>query len=453
MNIDELIKTAHQYKAKTASRYLPITQEEILSKIVDTEGYLVSTKYDGHFYLLHFDGSSVLLMNHSGEVLENLLLLQGVSDQFSDYKSLVVVGELYVAEEGKRTRSFDVSAAVKSEPDKLKFAAFDIVEVNNELVHFDEKELFSELSKIFSDNESSVHAVNNQVVDSRKDIEELYRSQVVEANSEGLVVNSIYGPTYKIKPKLSLDAVILGFNEGEGERKGMIRDLLVGLMVEKDVFQIIGKVGSGFTDEQRKQVLTELEKQTVTSDYIEVSKANTAYLMVTPNKVVELSCLDLITENSKGAINKMSLKFKAGNYISIGKVKSVSVISPVFEGLRTDKLVNEQDVGMTQVTKIVELDPSSNKTARSAAKSELLKREVYVKESKGKKMVRKFVLWKTNKESLGNYPAYVCYTTDYSSTRKEMLKSDIKVSNQLEQIEKMFAIEVVDNIKKGWEKV
>ena len=90
---------------------------------------------------------------------------------------------------------------------------------------------------------------------------------------------------------------------------------------------------------------------------------------------------------------------------------------------------------------------------RQNPKSELIKREVYVKESKGKKMVRKFVLWKTNKESSGDYPAYVCYITDYSSTRKDMLKSDIKISNKLEQIETMFAAEIVENIKKGWEKV
>jgi hypothetical protein len=85
-------------------------------------------------------------------------------------------------------------------------------------------------------------------------------------------------------------------------------------------------------------------------------------------------------------------------------------------------------------------------------KSELLSREVYVKESKGMKMVRKFMVWKTNKEGTGEYPAYVFHYTDFSATRKEMLKKEIKVSDSKKQIEDIFATEVIDNVKKGWKK-
>jgi hypothetical protein len=78
---------------------------------------------------------------------------------------------------------------------------------------------------------------------------------------------------------------------------------------------------------------------------------------------------------------------------------------------------------------------------------------VYVKESKGMKMVRKFMVWKTNKEASGEYPAYVYHYTDFSAGRAEMLNKEIKVSDSKKQIEEIFAAEVLENVKKGWEKV
>ncbi len=47
---------AQKYKRQTASRYLPVGAEEITSKIMEAELYGVSTKHDGHFYLLYYDG-------------------------------------------------------------------------------------------------------------------------------------------------------------------------------------------------------------------------------------------------------------------------------------------------------------------------------------------------------------------------------------------------------------
>ena len=60
---------------------------------------------------------------------------------------------------------------------------------------------------------------------------------------------------------------------------------------------------------------------------------------------------------------------------------------------------------------------------------------------------------KTNKENLDDYPAYVYHYTDFSAGRKEMLKKEIKVSNSKKQIIDIFESEILDNVKKGWEKV
>ena len=83
--------------------------------------------------------------------------------------------------------------------------------------------------------------------------------------------------------------------------------------------------------------------------------------------------------------------------------------------------------------------------------SEVLKREVFTKTLKGNTMVRKLLLWKTNKESDGgNFPAYVAYFTDFSPNRATPLERDIRISNSREQIEQLWQAMKEENIVKGW---
>jgi hypothetical protein len=83
-----------------------------------------------------------------------------------------------------------------------------------------------------------------------------------------------------------------------------------------------------------------------------------------------------------------------------------------------------------------------------------LKREVYTKDLKGQTMVRKFLLWKTNKETASDeFPAYVVHYTDFSPNRKDALAREIRVSSSREQIESLFAGLKAENIKAGWQQI
>ena len=82
---------------------------------------------------------------------------------------------------------------------------------------------------------------------------------------------------------------------------------------------------------------------------------------------------------------------------------------------------------------------------------EVLKREVFTKTLKGNLLVRKLLLWKTNKENEGaNFPAYVVYYTDFSPGRATPLDRDIRVSHSREQIEMLWDEVKAENIVKGW---
>ena len=111
---------------------------------------------------------------------------------------------------------------------------------------------------------------------------------------------------------------------------------------------------------------------------------------------------------------------------------------------------NPDDVRFDQITKLVEITDGDLSTQEEQDPSTLLERKVFAKESKGTTMVRKFVLWKTNKEQSGNYPAYVFHYTDFSPSRKDMLKVDLKASSSKEQIHLIFNESLEKNVKKGW---
>jgi hypothetical protein len=123
----------------------------------------------------------------------------------------------------------------------------------------------------------------------------------------------------------------------------------------------------------------------------------------------------------------------------------------VFVRRRDDKRVNSSDVRAQQLADLIEI-ASLEKDARtySLPKSQVLRREVYVKTLKGQTAVRKLLLWKTNKEEDGEFPAFVLHYTDYSPTRKDPLSREIRVSNSRAQIDALWNEFYSENIVKGW---
>ncbi|MCS7073855.1 MAG: hypothetical protein NZ108_05255, partial [Bacteroidia bacterium] len=336
---------------------------------------------------------------------------------------------------------------------QIAFGVFDIIELNGERFFQSPQEIQHQLNNWLG-NGKLIHPIASREVHSRKDIESIFREIVVENGFEGLVVRSVDSAIYKIKPRHTLDAVVIGYCEGEDDRSDMVKDLLLALMKEDDTFLLIGKTGSGFSDQLRRELLVELQTQIVDSEYIETSDSHTAFHLVKPTKVIELSFLDLIAENSTGQpVLRANLKYDSEKgYLMLGKVPSVGILSPIFERFREDKKVNSFDLRLQQITEFVEL-PESKSILTSHVSSTILQRRVYVKETKGQKAVRKFILLKTNKEESDLYPAYVFAYSDFSPSRKEMLEQEIRGSSSYEQILAIYEEYIRENVKKGWNEV
>ena len=457
-----VLPRVQEYRRLTGSRMIPLDREDIRKRI-PTADYHVSRKVDGEFTVLVYRQGHVYAINPGGTVRVGLPLENEAASLFDKAGVIdaMIAGELYVHREDRRPRVHDVVTVARQPQSKddlaqLRFAAFDIVSLNGQEAGPSFAETWNTIDKLFDSGER-VHPVEAITAASPADIEQQFAKWVDGEGAEGIVVRSDTAGLFKIKPRHTLDAVVIGFTESTEDRQGMLHDLLLAVMRHDGTFQVLSRVGGGFSDDDRRSFLSDLKGLAVESEYAEVNSDHVAYQMVYPQWVVEISCLDMISETTRGGpVNRMVLDFSdngSQQYKVVRRLPLAAVISPQFLRRREDKSVHPEDLRIEQVSDRVEV-PLVDRNARQLTlpASEVLRREVYTKAAKGETMVRKFVLWKTNKEEESDeYPAYVLHYTDFSPNRKTPLARDVRVSSSLEQMQTLWDEMKDANIKKGWE--
>lgn len=454
------LSAAQDYRRSAASRMMPVGKEDIRAKI-PTADFHVSRKIDGEFTVLNFEAGEAFSINPGGTVRTGLPWLEEAVEWLSKagIKNARIAGELYVHNTKRRPRVHDVTHVArgpKSEADleSLRFAPFDIIEIDDEPPSEHYASTFQTLESLFADS-LRVQPVETRLVSEVGGITSIFEEWVEGENAEGLVVRSDSAGVYKVKPRHSLDAVVVGFTESTEDRQGMLHDMLVAVIRADGSLQILTRVGGGFSEDERRKLLSDLKDMVVDSEYVEVNSDYVAYQMVRPEWVVEISCLDLISQTTRGGnVNRMVIEFDPSTktYQVVRRMPLATVISPQYIRRREDKQAHPDDVRVSQVgdrveVALIDADAKSFKLPTT----EVIKREVFTKVLKGETMVRKFIILKTNKEQASeDFPAYVLHYTDFSPNRKEPLQRDVEISSSKEQIEALFLRMKEKNIKKGW---
>jgi ATP-dependent DNA ligase len=449
-----------EYKRRLSGMMRPISSEDI-SRILHANGYYASRKYDGEFVVLAFDGKDLVSINPRGTVRGGLPAFEEAEKLLkkAKVKSCLLGAEIYLPSGNKKANKvYQVSSTLRnpaSEADleKLSVAVFDVVEFEDEPVT-SAADVFKLIDRLFGKGKS-VHPAEHKLTKDLKAVRELFKIWVTDEGFEGLVVRHDQAGWYKIKERHNIDVAIIGFSEGVDDRKGMLHDLLVAVMRKDGSYHEFARVGGGFTDDDRKTIASQLKRRVAPSDYVAVNSDFVAYEMIEPGPVVEISALDLISEGTKGdPIKKMVLEWTGERYESLARMPLASVISPQFVRIREDKEANVEDVNIRQLEAFINVE-ESEKSAREevAPESKLIERVVYTKIMKGQRMVRKLLLWKTNKEKVANYPGYVVYLTDFSPNRQNPLERDIKVAKTEKAARKWFDRLAQENFLSGWEKI
>ena len=448
------IQFAIDYKKNIAGKFV-LVEGAKLKQRVEGERICVTKKIDGHLQVVFWQDSQAFMLNASGKQrAESLRCLDAFAEAMkaAGVKSATIAAELYLPREEGRPRNGDVNKALADDAlkDQLCLAPFDIIELDGnpwKAEHY--SETHNKLCTIFTVD--MVKPVQMRNASNDDEVQEIYDEWVVGEGAEGLVIHSESPIVWKVKPRHTIDAVVIGYTTTD---RG-IRDLMLAVRREDGLFQMFVLGSTGLTDDDRADIAKRLSEKHVESQYVLSDSRGIAYQMVKPELVFEISVLELVVRGNDDKI-KMNplLKYdEAQGWLMEGTTPGVTALGITLERERADKQPNETDVRISQLTDICPFEEPEGGSALSRQPSTLLERHVYKKVSGAKVMLHKFLLWKTNKEQSGRYPAYIIYHTDYSSGRKEMIKRDMLYSNDEQQIRDLLAAEIADNVKKGWEEV
>ena len=472
--IQKYKQTAIDYKKNVAGKFMLVEGAKLRQR-VEGERLCVTRKIDGHMQCVCYDNGEVVMLNsHGRQVVEHLNCLDVFAEavRTAGISQLVVAAELYLpARDGGRPRCGDVQRALADDELKkqLSLAPFDIVELNGESWNRHYAETHGKLQSIFK--KEMVAPVQMQTASSHDEVQAIYDQWVVEEGAEGLVVHSESSMIWKVKPRHTIDAVIIGYTTGTpspqpsaahlGQGGSRVRDLMLAVRREDGCFQMFAHASGGLSDDDRCSLADRLSTMHVESQYVLSDSRGIAYQMVRPEIVYEVSVMELVAcgNDDKVRMNPLlryipsPLEEEAGSeagWLMEGMTPGVSALGLTFERERTDKTPSSTDIRLSQLTDLCPFEQQEGCMAKMES-SQLLDRRIYKKVSGEKVMLHKFLIWKTNKEATGRYPAYVFYHTDYSSGRKEMIKRDMAYSCEEAQIRDIMEREITANIKKGWE--
>lgn len=303
-------------------------------------------KYDGARVQVHKDGSRVVIYSRR---LENVTksvpeVVEAIKQALKPEK-VIVEGELVAVGEGGRPRPFQYvlrrfrrkyNIEEMTEKIPLELNLFDVVFVDGEsLIETKFIDRRKKLEEIVEQSEKIKLA--EQLITKKVEEAEAFYKRALELGHEGLMakrLDAIYEPGnrgkkwLKIKPTMeNLDLVIIGAEWGEGRRAHLLGSFLIAAYdPHSGEFVPVGKVGSGFTDE----------------DLVEFTKMLKPYIVKQEGKFVEIEP-KFVIEVTYQEIQK-SPKYKSGFALRF----------PRYVALREDKSPEEADT-IERVAELYEL--------------------------------------------------------------------------------------------------
>ena len=301
-------------------------------------------------------------------------------------------------------------------------------------------------------NKDLVHRVEGEIT-AGKEIQKVFE-QKVEAGEEGIVVRLLdKADSYKIKPKQTVDCVIIGYVEGKVGNAIGVTSLLGALNyphkgnANEIVLQSFIRVGAGISDELRIHLLDQLKVLKVEKPIPITDSEGRPVWFVKPKLIIEIIGDDIVAADyakKPYRTQAFSWNSKKTEYAYIGVSECPKLLFPAFSKVREDKDFDSKGARIKQV-----LDKAKQpvKKKSGAKKPKIIHRAVYRKAD----AVRKLVVTErgTDEETI----PYVVYFTDYSAGRKDPLKITTQYAYSKDRKEFLVRRLLEKNIKKGWEEV
>ncbi|MGH9246258.1 MAG: ATP-dependent DNA ligase [Acidimicrobiales bacterium] len=255
----------------------------------------VEWKLDGVRVQVHRDGNDVAAFTRSLDDITHRLPEVVEAARMLPVRSAVLDGEAIALDEAQRPHPFQVTASrvgSKLETDQIRRRVplsavfFDVLHADgDDLLDAPGRERYDVLSRIVPPS----LLIPRTVADDLEGADRVYRA-ALDQGHEGVVVKSLDVPYeagrrgggwLKVKPRHTLDLVVLAVEWGHGRRQGWLSNLHLGARDPAGGFVMLGKTFKGLTDAM-------LEWQTRRLLELEVSR-NDYTVFVRPELVVEIA--------------------------------------------------------------------------------------------------------------------------------------------------------------------
>lgn len=231
--------------------------------------WIFEIKWDGTRALFFIDTAVQIVNRRNVDITSRYPEFQEVKEN-TKASSCVLDGEIVILKKGKPSfhdlqrrehidNSFKIALLSREIP--AVYIVFDILNLNGEdTTTMPLMERKSLLKEVISE---SPHVMISPHVEKKG---EQYYKAATERGFEGIMAkrkDSLYFPGHrseywlKIKKVKTLDCVIGGFTEGEGDRNKYFGALLLGV---NSPLEFVGKVGTGFAEEDLETILVMLKK-------------------------------------------------------------------------------------------------------------------------------------------------------------------------------------------------
>ena len=448
MNAVSLIK---KYKNSVTRKYIFVSKDEI--NTIPKNDLFISKKIDGQlwFYCKSAKNSQIINSNENeiSDVIQDIK--KDLDKKLKKIKNIILAAELYYLS-SERERYGDTISGLgdKSKRKALRFGVFDVVYMEKLFPDFNKKYEFLKKTLNTKTKEPS-HAIE-QTKAKQSELTKFFKDKIEKNNAEGLIVRD-NSSIYKIKQEETADLLITGYTVSD--KANQIRSVSLGVYLNENEIVHIGACGNFTSNALRKDLYKQLTKLKIKSNFQKIASNGAAYNFVKPAIVCEVKLLEFQGDKSNDEpIRHLKYEFTNNSLNATGRARSVSILNSSIINIRKDKKPSYEDCGLKQIIRIsgIAKENFKEQNNKNLPKSKLIKKEVIKKESKKGIAIKKFVLWKSNKEKASDYPSYLCYYLDFSDGRKDPIKRKIYPFEHEKIGLNHFKKLLDENVKKGWEK-
>lgn len=458
-----LLSIATAYKTGVSRKYKTLPARLLEQTFASASAVAASTKYDGEGVFFYYEeGEPPVAFNApSGRARVGLPWMADAASklQAAGIKKALIPGEIYLKANGSRSRSGDVIHitinGTQEERTHLAFAAYDVIMLDGKDRREDQKAFganWETLKTIFgTDPTESSHRADGAIIPGRE-VNAYFEKVTKASGGEGIVVRyPAADGIFKIKPSLTIDVTVIGYVEGDFEEQYGVMSLLCALCgPDGKTLQVFSRVGSGFDDNLRAELLPELAALKVDAPLRMSDSSGRPITFVKPKLVVEIEGEALIETNLEGKeTTSQTVSWDGENYQFLAINSCPRLSHATLAKIRTDKSWNDGGTRMEQALSGAAIANILAPKSKAAKTPTITLREVFTKTGKEGVSVRKIVVIERDAP---NFHRYTVHWTDFSPGRKDPFKNEVACADSKTRLEEVIAEYQEEAGKRGWVK-